>query len=91
MTLNVEDGETLYIYHSDDVDPNETKLKDKKQSKLKKGVGDIDFRWYYSLVEPRGDSFDKWAEGGLPVPEYDPSDGPKMESPSVSTCFPAYI
>ncbi len=92
MTVKVEDGGRLYIYHADDVDPDEKQLTEPKETP-QKGDQDIDFKWYYSVVEPRGDSFEEWAKAGLPVPVYDPGDyshkGPPV--PRVSTCFPAWI
>jgi hypothetical protein len=90
--VNVAADETLYVYHADHLDPNKDKL-EKKEERPKKGSEDLDFKWYYSLVEPRGASFSAWAAGHLPAPVYDP---PDMEPssppfPSVSTCFPAWI
>jgi len=92
LTVNVENGETLYIYHADDVDPDDKKLTEKKPNP-EPGDEDIDFKWYYSLVEPRGDLFENWATGGLPVPVYAPGDpdATGRTHPRVSTCFPAWI
>lgn len=89
VTIPLTHGQKLYIYHADHVDPNEKKLTE-KETESQPGDEDIDFKWYYSLLEPRGSSFADWATGGLPVPVYAP-DPRKPTHPRVSTCFPARV